>query len=46
MDTKLKQREMDLHAARVQVEKLEQQIVELSSKLWSVSDKAERSSKR
>jgi peptidoglycan hydrolase CwlO-like protein len=44
MDTKLKQREMDLHAARVQVEKLEQQIVELSSKLWSVSDKAERSS--
>lgn len=35
---------MDLHAARVQVEKLEQQIVELSSKLWSVSDRAERSS--
>jgi predicted nucleic acid-binding Zn-ribbon protein len=33
---------MDLHAARVQVEKLEQQIVKLSSKLWSVSDKAER----
>ena len=33
MYTKLKQREMDLHAARVQVEKLEQQIVELSSKL-------------
>jgi hypothetical protein len=36
---------MDLHAARVQAEKLEQQNIELSSKLWSLSDRAERSSR-
>jgi hypothetical protein len=34
---------MDLHAARVQAEKLERQNVGLSSKLWSLSDEAERS---
>ena len=35
---------MDLHAARVLIETLKQQNTELSSKLWSLSDKAERSS--
>jgi len=34
---------MDLHAAQVQVEKLERQNVGLSSKLWSLRDEAERS---
>jgi hypothetical protein len=35
---------MDLHAARVQIERLEQQNTELSSKLWCLSGEAERSS--
>jgi hypothetical protein len=41
---KIKQLELDLHTARVHIEKLEQQKIELSSAAWSFRDKAERSS--
>lgn len=44
MDAKLKQLEMGLHAAQVQVEKLEQQKIKLSSRAWSLRSEAERSS--
>jgi predicted nucleic acid-binding Zn-ribbon protein len=35
---------MDLHAARVQIEKLEQQKSDLSSRAWSLRDKTKKSS--
>lgn len=39
---KIKQLELDLHTARVHIEKLEQQKIELSSAAWSFRDRAER----
>lgn len=43
-DAKVQQLEMDLLAAQGQVEKLEQQKTDFSSKACSLNDKAERSS--